>query len=223
MRERSPQLSSKANGGEEIDDLALAALLSSRICHDLIGPVAAMNNGVEIIEDGVEEDLRAHAFELVSASARQASARLQFYRAAFGSGGALADSVSVDELRELTQGFLEGGRVTLTWTPGETALDRALSKLLLNLILIGVETLPRGGQLRVGVMRKGATNLIVVAEGRNATLSERSRDLLRKGSADTALQPKESPLLLTHRLAKTLRAELSFGQEDERVVLAATV
>ncbi|MEL6279862.1 MAG: histidine phosphotransferase family protein [Pseudomonadota bacterium] len=207
----------------EIDDLALASLLSSRICHDLIGPVAALNNGVEIIEDGVDDDMRGHAFQLIGESARLASAKLQFYRMAFGAGGALADSMNIDELKDLTTGFLEGGRVTLEWTRGESALDRTLAKLLMNLVLIGIETLPRGGSVRVGAMKKGATNLIVVAEGRNATLSDRSRDLLRSGIVEDALQPKEAPLLLTHRLAKSLRAELSFGQENERVVVAATV
>lgn len=223
MRERAHKPTPKMKVDDEIDELTLASLLSSRICHDLIGPVAALNNGVEIIEDGAEEDLRAHAFELIGDSARMASAKLQFYRAAFGAGGALADAVNLDEMQDLTAKFLEGGRVTLEWTKGETALDRRIAKLLLNLILIGVETLPRGGALRVGVMKKGATNLIVVAEGRSATLSERSRDLLRRGEIGDALQPKESPLLLTHRLARDLRAELSFGQENERVVLAATL
>lgn len=214
----------------EIDELALAALLSSRICHDLVGPVGALNNGVEIISDGADAELRNHAMSLIATSARQAAARLQFYRAAFGVGGSLGESAHLSELRDMTDRFLAGGRTTLEWTAEFDELDRRHLRLMMNLILIGVEALPRGGRLSVGLMRPterrdGQMSMIVLSEGRSAKLNERAQSLLRFGRLEDGarLEPKEAPLLLTHRLARSGGADLNLGAETDRVMVAATL
>ncbi|MCI4661958.1 MAG: histidine phosphotransferase family protein [Neomegalonema sp.] len=206
-----------------IDDLTLASLLSSKICHDLVGPVGALNNGIEIINDGADADLKEHAFQLVTTSARQAAARLQFFRAAFGAGGSLGEMMQVQEIQTLTGDFLDGSRVALEWSPSENAISRDAVRLLLNLMLIGVDSLPRGGRLRMGAVQRGGMNLIIMAEGRNATLSERAREILRTGQFGERLEAKESALLLTQRIAQQIGAELTFGQEEERVVVAAAL
>lgn len=221
---------------QAIDDIALAALLSSRICHDLSNPIGALNNSVEFINGGVDAELRAQAFGLIGESARQTAARLQFFRAAFGVGGDFGDSVRQDELRKLVDGYLMGGRVTLEWEAGEEPLERAMTRLLLNLALIGAESLIRGGALRIGVMREssqggddGRQNLIVISEGRGAALRPRVAAILSAGEltpeqqADEGIRPHEAPVLLAFRLAQVLRVELNFGQEENRVVLAARV
>ena len=210
----------------KVDDVTLASLLGSRICHDLVSPVGALNNGVEIIDGGADPEFRDHAMRVISQGARQAKSRLAFYRVAFGAGSGLADSAHLDEVRELVTSFFDGSRLTVEWEPDEETLDRNMVKLFLNLILIGAEALPRGGLLRIGVMRKAAVNLIVIAEGPSTKFGDRVRTLLRHGGLDedeAPLQPKEAPIVLTNRLAEQLGAELSFGEEDGRVVLAATL
>lgn len=223
---KTPHPASVAAPVSKVDDVALASLLSSRICHDLVSPVGALNNGVEIIDGGADPEFREHAMRVISQSSRQARSRLAFYRVAFGAGSGLADSAHLDEVRDLVTSFFDGSRLTVEWEPDEETLDRNLVKLFMNLILIGSEALPRGGLLRVGVMRKAAMNLIVIAEGPSTKFGDRVRSLLRHGGLqddDTPLQPKEAPMVLTHRLAAQLGAELSFGEEDGRVVLAATI
>lgn len=209
----------------EIDDLTLAALLSSRICHDLVGPIGALNNGVEIISDGADADLRNHAMDLVGGSAKEARARLEYYRAAFGAGGSLGDSAHPSEVRQMTEDFLDSRRYTLDWEQSEDSIARPHVRLLLNLILVGIEALPRGGLLRVGVMHRKTTNIIVMSEGRSARLGPRVKTLITDGvpADDAPLEPKEAPLLLINRLARNLGGEISFGEEEDRVVVAATL
>lgn len=209
-----------------LDETTLAALLSSRICHDLISPIGALCNGVEFLEDGVAPDARDHAMSLIKDSARSARAKLQFYRAAFGAGGAMGDYVRLDELRALTTDFLEGGKVTLDWAASDVEVDRPLMRLLLNQISIGVEALPRGGLLQVGVVKRAALNMVVMADGPKIKMEPRAEMMLREGRLPddgTRMDPKEAPLLLTYRLARSLGADLTLAQEDGRVVIAYTI
>ncbi|MEL6977139.1 MAG: histidine phosphotransferase family protein [Pseudomonadota bacterium] len=216
-----------------IDELTLVSMLSSRICHDLVGPIGALGNGVEFLNGQVDEGTRDHAIRVISDSVSQASARLQFYRAAFGMGGSLSDQTRLSDLRDLTEMLLEGGRVSLDWEPDEREeISRGATRLMMNLILLGVETLPRGGVLRAGLVRPdGARNahermMLVVAEGPMLKLTPRIKSLLLRGalSADDApLEPKESPAVLTHRIAQSIAARLNCAEEEDHVILAATL
>ena len=208
-----------------IDDVALASMLSSRLCHDLVGAVCAVQNGVEIIEDGADPEFRDHAMKLIATSAIQASARLEFYRAAFGAGGSLSEDVQVSDVEHLTARYLTGGKITLDWEPGEPMVDRKIIRLLLNMILIGVEALRRGGVLRVGVIREDALNLVVVAEGRSARLRDMVCGLLRNGAPGPGetMESDDSPFILTYRLAQKLGARISVAQDQDRVIIASAL
>ena len=208
-----------------IDDLALASLLSSRICHDLAGQIGALNNGVEIMTAGADADMRAHVLNLIEETGRRAAARLQFYRLAFGAGGSMSERTQLSEIETMTSNFLRGGRVSVDWQPEARELDRNHVRLMLNLIMLGVETLPRGGMLRVGVVDKSAVNLIVISEGRGATVEPQRAELLAEGVLGDGgeVQSRDAAFLHAHRLAGSLSAELTYGQEDDRVVYAATL
>lgn len=214
-----------------VEEVALAALLSSRICHDLVGPIGALDNGVAYIGGSVDQDTRDHAVRIIADSVRDASARLQFYRAAFGAGGALGDGVRLSELKTLTENLLRGGRVQLDWEPGEQEISRGAMRLILNLVLIGAETMPRGGVLHVGVVPDesaagGGWMLLVVAEGRHLRFSHRIRALLLDGALpadEPPLEPKESPAALTYRLAQDVPSTLSFAEEEGQIIIAATL
>ena len=204
-------------------DLTLATLLSSRICHDLISPVSAVNNGLEILTDEDDEEMREAAMGLVRSSAAAASAKLQFMRVAFGVAGSMAETIPLDEARSLAEGLTKSTQVSLDWRAGDVMLDKEAVKLLLNFILIGFESMPRGGTLSVGARREGATNMMVSATGPRVRLPETSADLLRNGAALEDVDPKGSSIYLTHELAKTLNATVSVAVEDERVELSATI
>lgn len=205
-------------------ELLLASLLSSRICHDLVGPVGALGNGVEFLAAD-DQNARDHAMRVITESTAQARAKLQFYRAAFGYGGSLGDHVQQDEMKKLALDFLQGGKVQLDWRTTDLPLQRSLTRLVLNLVLIGYESLPRGGLMRVGVVDKTERQALVVAEGAKIIFSDRARALLSDGVLgleEEPVQPKEAPLLLTHRLAAEAGATLRFAREEGRIVIAAS-
>lgn len=204
-------------------DLTLATLLSSRICHDLISPVSAVNNGLEILEADDDPEMREQAMNLIRKSAATASAKLQFMRVSFGVAGAMAETVPLDEARTLAEGLTANSPVTLDWRAAEVTLDKEAVRLLLNFILIGFESLPRGGTLSVGARREGATNMMVSAQGPKARIQEKAADLLRNGAALEDVDPKGSSFYLTHQLAKSLNATMHLSVEDERIELGATI
>src|SRR5579872_2446483 len=98
-----------------MDDIEIAALLVSRVCHDLVSPVGAVVNGLEVLEDETDAAMKADALRLVAASAEQASARLQFARLAFGAAGSAGAELDLAEVGRIISGLLKGGKVELAW------------------------------------------------------------------------------------------------------------
>lgn len=210
------------------DPLLLPSLISSRICHDLISPVNALSNGVEFMTGpGGGDDGRAQALKIIGDSVSLATARLQYFRACFGAGGALGDHAQLSALRELTEGYLQGSRVSLDWEDSPETLDRDATRLMLTLVLLGIEALPRGGVLRVGVVRKEALILVVLADGPMIRVSDDRAALCLSGQladpAETRVEPKDAPALLAHELAVVLGADLRVVVEEGRATFAATV
>ena len=158
-------------------DFRVAELMFSRLCHDLISPVTAINNGMELMADEpgeVDEDIRG----LLTMSAGIASAKLQFYRIAYGLGGQSAQPIGFSEAGRLAQNIADEGKIQLDWPDdGSTTgndLTREQTKLPLNLVVLGFETLPRGGVVKVSVNQHSATELVIRASGAGARLKEES-------------------------------------------------
>lgn len=126
--------------------LDLGALLCSRICHDIISPVGAINNGLELLEEGgADED----AMMLIKSSAINASARLQFARIAFGAAGSAGVQIDTGDAQQVAQEYFKNEKAELSWEGPRVLLPKNKVKLLLNLILIGNAAIPRGGSLAV--------------------------------------------------------------------------
>lgn len=155
-------------------DIDLAALLVSRVCHDLISPVGAVINGLEVIEDDDDPGMREEAMRLIGRSAAQASAKLQFARLAFGASGSRGDVLPVGDVRETAGKVFEDSKAKLVWQAnGELVLPKAQVKALANLVALGNECLPRGGTVTVSVEVSGrGTELVVRAQGTGARLAD---------------------------------------------------
>lgn len=130
----------------------LAALLASRICHDLISPVGAINNAMELYDEGGAED---DALQLIRMSAANASARLQFARLAFGASGSAGSEIDISDAETAAQGFMKNEKSMLTWNGPCLLLPKNQVKLVLNLLLIAVSSIPRGGDIHFEMSQDG--------------------------------------------------------------------
>jgi histidine phosphotransferase ChpT len=136
-------------------DLELAALISSKICHDVVGPVGAIYNGLEILDDDADGDSRSYALDVIRSVTEQASARLQFARFAFGAAGSAGAEIELDTARQISIGFIGEGKHKLIWNGQPGTLPKNRVKLLLNLIAAAVTALPRGGEITLDVSHDG--------------------------------------------------------------------
>ena len=154
-----------------LEGLDLAALLCSRVCHDLISPVGAVVNGIEVMEDDADEQTKAFAIDLIKKSANTASARLQFCRIAFGAAGSAGASIDLGDAEGVARGMLEDDKTKLTWGLPRVLLPKNRVKLLLNLLLLAGGTIPRGGSLAIEPIGEGDTmGFKVTASGLNARI-----------------------------------------------------
>ena len=133
----------------KLEALDLAALLCSRVCHDVISPVGAIVNGLEVLEDEKDEAMRGFAQDLIKKSAKQASARLQFARLAFGAAGSAGAAIDTGDAENVARGFIGDERTQLSWDMPRVLLPKNQVKLLLNLLVIAAGTIPRGGTIHV--------------------------------------------------------------------------
>src|SRR6201995_4246177 len=165
--------------GPAPDKLELAALLCSKVCHDLISPVGAIVNGLEVLDDNPKPEDRDFALDLIRKSARTASARLQFCRLAFGAAGSAGAQIDLGDAQTMARGHIEDGKITITWNLPRVLLPKNRVKLLLNMLVIAQQTIPRGGTLTVDFVGEGdRIGFRVAASGLNARMPQNIADLL---------------------------------------------
>ena len=187
--------------GHDIDPLELAALVASRVCHDIISPVGAIVNGLEVLEEEKDESMRAFAMDLVQKSARQASAKLQFARLAFGASGSAGSELDMADAGRCAKGFFEREKAELDWEVAAGLLPKSEAKLLLNLLVVALNSVARGGRIRVTAEREGGETVMrLTAEGDRARLPAGVREVLTGGAMPNpldahAVQPLYAALL----------------------------
>lgn len=162
-----------------LDALDLSALLCSRVCHDVISPVGAIVNGLEVLEDENDAQMRDFALDLIRKSSRQASARLQFARLAFGAAGSAGASIDLADAENVARGMFQDDKVSLSWTAPRALFPKNKVKLLLNLVMIAQNAIPRGGALGVTVSGEAETAAFrIVAKGPNARIPPHAQALI---------------------------------------------
>src|SRR3974390_3733605 len=165
--------------GTPLEALDLAALLCSRVCHDLISPVGAIVNGLEVMQESKDEETKNFALDLISKSSRNACAKLQFCRLAFGAAGAGGARIDTGAAETMARGFLEDDKTKLTWNLPRTLQPKNRVKLLLNMLILAQQAIPRGGTLAVEATGEGdKAGIKVRADGLNARVPQNLADLL---------------------------------------------
>ena len=136
---------------QTLSDIDLAALLCSRVCHDVISPVGAIANGLEVLDDEDDPAMQEIAMDLIRKSARQASTKLQFCRIAFGAAGSAGAHLDLADAGEVSRAFFSDDKTSFEWNAPHETREKNQVKLLLNLALMASTSIPRGGQLSVNV------------------------------------------------------------------------
>ena len=206
-------------------DIDLAALLCSRLCHDLLSPIGALSNGLELLADEKDGDMRGRIVELLEQSAKTSADKLKFFRLAFGAAGGFGEDVPVDEARAVIDALVgNNGRIEARWALAGAALPKLAVKVLLNLSLIGIEALVRGGTLDIGAERHGSeTEIVIRAAGPRIAFDPLVGKAL-DGSLDAAdLSSRTAPAAMIRRLAASLGGEVQSILTEDALVMGAVL
>src|SRR5437868_7967303 len=185
-----------------MNPIDLASLLCSRLCHDLMSPVGALNNGIELLADETDPDMREKCLELLADSARASANKLKFFRLAFGAAGGFGEEIDTLEAQTALEGlFGPERRIELGWVVAGDKLPKDAVKLLLNLAMLAGDALVRGGRLDVGAERRdGEVELAVRAEGPRILLDPALRETLANGTDGQPVEPRAAGAWLAHNL-----------------------
>ncbi len=180
----------------------LASLLCSRLCHDLMSPVGALNNGIELLADETDPEMREKCLELLADSARASANKLKFFRLAFGAAGGFGEEIDTHEAEAALAGlFGPERRIELGWVVSDDKLPKDAVKLLLNLAMLAGDALVRGGRLDIGAERHdGEIELAVRAEGPRILLDPALRETLTSGANGAAIEARAAGAWLAHSL-----------------------
>ncbi|HEX8841614.1 MAG TPA: histidine phosphotransferase family protein [Sphingomicrobium sp.] len=199
----------------------LASLLCSRLCHDLMSPVGALNNGIELLADETDPEMREKCLELLADSARASANKLKFFRLAFGAAGGFGEEIDTFEAQAALEGvFGPEKRIELGWMVAGDKLPKGAAKLLLNLALLAGDALVRGGRLDVGAEnRDGEVELVIRAEGPRILLDPALRQTLTTGSSGDRVEPRAAGAWLAHNLASEAGGSIQLSDPESDVLL----
>jgi len=200
-----------------MNDIEFSALLCSRLCHDLISPVGAIANGLEILDDENDEIMRAEVMKLLSHSAEVTSAKLKFFRLSFGSAGGFGEKVPLREAEDAIRGLYSSGNIDLSWQSHVGSMDKDAMKLMLNMVLVAGESLIRGGKLLVEIREQsGATNVSVTVHGDKVIFQESIRMAVSGEISEDKIEPKSAPAFLAANVARKLGSKIEYTVHNEQ-------
>ncbi|MEG8026728.1 histidine phosphotransferase family protein [Sphingomonas aerolata] len=208
-----------------VSPVDFASLLCSRLCHDLLSPVGALNNGLELLADETDPAMRARCMELLADSARASASKLKFFRLAFGAAGGFGEEVATREAKSAIEGLIaENKRIELAWLVDEETMPKAAIKVLLNLVLIGSESLVRGGRMEIGGEdNAGHLEVVVKVEGPRLVLDPEIRWTLVDGPGDTAVTPRAAAAYMVHTLVAESGGSMQIFEPSDGVMIFGAV
>lgn len=206
---------------EPMIELHLAELLASRLCHDLVSPVGAVNSGIELLTE-FGDDPDGESMGLISSSARTASDKLQFFRIAYGNAGSGANVPLAEGLR-LVEPVCPNQRtsVAIDDSSGGAMPGPGAVKLLLNLALLAGECLPKGGELSVRVGPDLAAEIAATGEG--ARIAEGERAALEGDLAGVELDPRTAHAYFTNRVAARMDVAMDLAAQADAVRISVAL
>ena len=199
----------------------LAALLCSRVCHDVISPVGAINNGLELLDEGGAD---ADAMDLIRTSALNASVRLKFARLAFGASGSVGASIDTGEAERAAKDFAAAEKKTeVTWTGPRAIVAKNRVKLLLNLFLVAYSSIPRGGSIEITLENpEFDTKFKLVAKGKLMRMPPKFVEIA-SGHVEEAVDAHSIQPYYTVLLAEECGMQLGHSATGEEIIFTAEI
>ncbi|PCI49998.1 MAG: histidine phosphotransferase [Alphaproteobacteria bacterium] len=200
-----------------MDDIAFSALLCSRLCHDLISPVGALANGLEILGDETDEMMRAEVVKLLVQSAEVTSAKLKFFRLSFGAAGGFGEKVPLSEAEDAIRGLYGAGNINLSWQSNVGAMDRGAMKLMMNMVLVAGESLIRGGKLLVEIREQSPVmDVTVTIHGDKVIFQDVVRRTILGEISGDNIEAKSAPAFLAANIAQKLGSRITYISHNEQ-------
>ena len=201
---------------------SLAALLSARICHDLISPIGALGTAIEVLDDETNTEMHEDALGLVRLSSKQAGAKLRFLRLAFGAGGSAPGIIAMDELKTLTTDMYEGGKASISYGDCLDGLEKNTARLLLNLTMLAVQAVPRGGDVTITTSQaSGATTLSLNATGPKSRLDSNVEKTLAGKAPEDGFDGRTIQPFYAGMIARELKGSVTTTVDGETVNFSA--
>jgi histidine phosphotransferase ChpT len=198
----------------------LAALLCARICHDLVSPVGALGTAVEILDDDNNADMHDDALELVKSSSRRAAAKLKFLRLAFGAGGSAPGIIGTSEIRALVDDMFADAKADMVVVIDGEGVEKSRARILLNLAMLGVQAVPRGGEVRIA---SSPNALVVTSTGPRAKLDETVERALRGRAPEHGFDGRSIQPFYTSMMAREIGGQVTASADGETVIFRADI
>jgi histidine phosphotransferase ChpT len=206
----------------ELEALDLAALVASRVCHDIISPVGAIINGLEVLDEDSAEDMRKFAFDLIQQSARKASAKLQFARLAFGAAGSAGAEIDLADAEKVARGYMAEEKAEFSWESPRELMPKNLVKLLLNLILLANAAVPRGGAVKATVEGSASEpRFLLRSSGPSARVPPAFESLVPGRLAGVHVDAQSVQAYYTGALARAVKMSIAARLDGGDVVIEA--
>ena len=207
------------------DAIDLASMLCSRLCHDMLSPVGALSNGLELLAEEKDPEMRQRCFELLEQSARISADKLKFFRLAYGAAGGFGDAVDVSEAKAVVDALAgDAKQVEVNWALSESHLPKPAVKVLLNFAHIGIDSLVRGGTLDIGAeIRDGASEIVVRAAGAKVAFDESIGAALEGNLPRENLSSRTAAAHLLYLLADHAGGGLQYKLTGDALVLGAVL
>ena len=206
-----------------IEPSRLAAFIASRICHDLISPVASVNSALELLEEPGDADMKAQAEQLLQNGAESAGARIQLLRYAFGSAGLSDTAADRHDVRSIVEGFMKSHKPSIEWDIETDHFSCGHARVLMNLVIMATAAIPRGGVVVLQVRNESdGLSIGAIARGPKARLSDFTESALSGDTPEEGWSARTIQPLFAKMVANDLSGDITARAVEEQVTFLAS-
>lgn len=202
----------------------LASLISSRICHDLISPIGALNTAIEVLDDTESKEMHEDALKLIKLAASEASAKLSYLRIALGTNSTSKDVMNLDKLKLITENMFNTEKFSFNWDVSEIKLEKSIARILLNILMLAIQSIPRGGKVTIKIEEKSdKLKLVTSANGIKSRLDKQTEDAFKGILPSEEIDGRVIQSFFTGILIDDLNGRIEAFKTDGNVIFNVTI